>query len=314
MQSIDNSFDNDIRQPVSIEVKMKHTKTWGAFLTALLAAVVFSGTSFADFREDTQQIVNNFNNLNSGQDLNGIYFKYPDNDGSSTVPPVTKLTIPTNYDSVNLDAYASGRGSTAGRYFNTFCVEPSNEYGLRDNNKLSGKIGMVLVGTLSYNKVNDDQYFSATSENKKLSVGAALLYTMYATGQISPADELLFQRTILGLMGVTKPGTNYASQYVNGKWGTNEFLKAILAVSGENSAYLLSAYDPGIRYDYIGDYSVFVMNVTTQGGKDSQDFLIIQKHENSDVPEPATLLLWTLGGLGVAGTSWARKRRLAKAA
>jgi hypothetical protein len=31
---------------------------------------------------------------------------------------------------------------------------------------------------------------------------------------------------------------------------------------------------------------------------------------NGDVPEPATMLLWALGGLGFAGTSWARKRRL----
>jgi len=32
------------------------------------------------------------------------------------------------------------------------------------------------------------------------------------------------------------------------------------------------------------------------------------------VPEPATLLLWTLGSLGVAGSSWARKRRMNKLA
>ena len=32
------------------------------------------------------------------------------------------------------------------------------------------------------------------------------------------------------------------------------------------------------------------------------------------VPEPATLLLWTLGGMGLAGTSWVRKRRMKKLA
>jgi hypothetical protein len=35
---------------------------------------------------------------------------------------------------------------------------------------------------------------------------------------------------------------------------------------------------------------------------------------NSGVPEPATLLLWTLGGLGLTGTSWARNRRMKKLA
>ena len=80
--------------------------------------------------------------------------------------------------------------------------------------------------------------------------------------------------------------------------------------------YLMSSYDPGQSYDLMGDYSVFVMRTTSTDGKiASQDFLILLEHEGSpDVPEPATLLLWTLGGLGVAGTSWARKRRLAKAA
>jgi len=34
---------------------------------------------------------------------------------------------------------------------------------------------------------------------------------------------------------------------------------------------------------------------------------------NPGVPEPATLLLWTLGTLGL-GTSWARKRQMKKLA
>ena len=34
----------------------------------------------------------------------------------------------------------------------------------------------------------------------------------------------------------------------------------------------------------------------------------------SGVPEPATLLLWTLGGMGLAGSSWVRKRQMKKLA
>jgi hypothetical protein len=33
---------------------------------------------------------------------------------------------------------------------------------------------------------------------------------------------------------------------------------------------------------------------------------------SDDVPEPAAVLLWTLGGLGLGGTSWLRNRNKIK--
>jgi len=286
---------------------MKHTKTWGAFLTALLAVVVFSGTSFADFKGDTQQIVNDFNNLNSNQSRKGVYFQYPDNiPGLSYYPRIVTLRLPSNYEKPNLDAYSAagtqGVNNQGLSYFTSVCVEPDNTNGLRNGNG----VGNVLVGTLNY-KDN----MSKTSKGYALSVGAALLYKMYATGEYAvnlnnESQKLTFQQTIRGLMKIVDPDTKKV-------YSIDAGIRSILSnlIQGD----IMATYDPGKYYDYIGDYSVFVMNVTSTNGKvDSQDFLYIVKHEGSDVPEPATLLLWTLGGLGVAGTSWARKRRLVKAA
>ena len=276
---------------------MKHTKTWGAFLTVLLAAVVFSGTSLADFKGDTQQIVNDFNGLNGGK---GVYFQYPDNNPSvNYYPRIVTLRLPSNYTKPNLDAYSAagtqGVNSQGVSYFTSVCVEPNNTNGLRNGNG----VGSVLVGTLNYSNG-----VSKTSKGYALSVGAALLYKMYATGEFAvnlnnENQKLDFQQAIRSLMKI--PDSSITSS-----------IRTMLTniIGGD----IMAAYDPGKYYDYIGDYSVFVMNVTTQGGTDSQDFLYIAKHEGSDVPEPATLLLWTLGGLGVAGTSWVRKRRLVKAA
>jgi PEP-CTERM putative exosortase interaction domain len=312
---------------------MKHTKTWGTFLTVLLAAVVFSGTSFADF--DVQKMVDDFNGLNSGRSLTGLYFKYPDDDPKrSDYPYAVKLTIPNGYNNFDMDAYvAGGTGSSTGtRYFNSFCVEPNERDGLRDSNN---KIGQVLVGTLHYDAASGT---SKTDEGKALTMGAAILYKMYVTGEIKfsttadDAEKEKLRDTIRGFMSVmyTDPNsrktTNYYEKFIQNTaaWSNNRFLMQLLnAVQASGipagmtaQEYLMSSYDPGQSYDLMGDYSVFVMRTTSTDGKiASQDFLILLEHEGSpDVPEPATLLLWTLGGLGAAGTSWARKRRLAKAA
>ena len=87
-----------------------------------------------------------------------------------------------------------------------------------------------------------------------------------------------------------------------------------------------------LTYDYdtidgigFGDYYVFAMNVYPiySGqpvlGMNAAMLYAISKNTGDDppppgVPEPAALLLWTLGGLGLGGTSWLRSRNKKKLA
>ena len=157
-----------------------------------------------------------------------------------------------------------------------------------------------------------------------VNLGVAWLYTQYATGvladfpygtqpgnyprqgggNIEPGGAMLFAAIQLLMYGTTT-----AQQIQN---SSNQFIQSMLAVNS-NAAYWLQSYDLRIRNDYIGDYAVFVLNV--HGG---QDHLYIARADYGTtpdpepVPEPAMLLLWTLGGMGLAGGSWTRKRRMMK--
>lgn len=255
---------------------MKHSKTIGVLLATVLAVVAVSGTSFADL--NASEIVSDFNSMNSGQ---GFRFTYASG---------VTLTTTSGYTNVDTSAYTSSTsGTTSGRtYFKTFCVEPSAS--------TSG----TLVGKLNYSNG-----VSKTSAGYTLSLGAAVLYAEYATGtRYSSA----LQTAIQALMGISTVSN----------WASNSHLAYLLTINADKS-YWTQAYDPGQYYDLIGNYSVFVMNVTTTASQDRQDFLYIATatgggNGGGDVPEPATLLLWTLGGLGLAGASRARKRRMMKLA
>lgn len=250
---------------------MKHSKLCGVLLATVLVVVAISETSFADL--NASEIQANFNSMNGGQ---GFRFTY--------VSGVT-LTTSAGYTNVDTSAYGSSMGgtNTSGlSYFKTFCVEPS------------ASVSGTLVGKLNYSGG-----LTQTSAGFKLSLGAAMLYKEYAVDGSRTSTAL--QTAIQALMGITTVSN----------WATNTHLAYLLTVNNDKS-YWTQAYDPGQYYGEIGNYSVFVMNVTTTSNLDRQDFLYIAKANGNggDVPEPATLLLWTLGGLGVFGTSRARKRRM----
>jgi len=84
----------------------------------------------------------------------------------------------------------------------------------------------------------------------------------------------------------------------------------------------MADYDPAGDYsDLMGDAKVFVMRnnfdspITTRGPTDPngairQDVLyVVRDGGSADAPEPASILLWTLGSLGAAGAAY-RKRRM----
>ena len=260
---------------------MKHNKQLWILLVVALLAVAGSGSVFADL--NAIDIRDTFNAKNNDQ---GFRFSHV-----FTPNSLRKLTTFPGYDKVDFSAYVDGL--TGGEnYFTTVCVQPDVNYdsgwGHLDYNPLDGK--------------------SRTSQGHVLSVGAALLYKQYATGELRVTTEtevIAFYTAIRVLMG---------EQIVN-NWANNEFLKSLALSRGDAEDqidYWYTPYDPAQYYDDIGDYCVFVMQVTDLSGVDKQDFLYIAPATPpDDVPEPATVLIWTLGGMGLVG-SWMRQRRTKK--
>lgn len=265
---------------------MKQTSKVIVSVTALFVASLMGGTAFADL--NATEIANNFNASNGGA---GWQFGY-----SSSLNLITLTTYTTAYDNIDNSAYVSTTGgTTSGRtWFETFCVEPTTG------------VGTPMVAKLNYSGGQ-----SKNSNGVALNLGAAYLYKQFATGTLS---------------GFNYSGTTSNGMLANairvvlgfdtlGNWASNTFLAQLLA-ENSSQAYWVSSYDPGQYYSEIGNYSVFIMNVYSTAGANRQDFLYIAKangNGGSDVPEPASILLWSLGGLGLAG-SWARKRRLKKLA
>jgi len=275
---------------LQLRYRMKHTKTLATLFAAILVATVFCGNySFADF--DVSKILENFNNMNG----NGVGFIFTFKEDSQG----DKLTSKTDTANVNIDSYtapgSSGIDASGLSYFRSFCVEPRES--------VEGN----LVGTLNYELKDTgkgEEWVTQTSRGDELTVGAAILYKEFAVGDRS-ADGL--REAILTLMGMI----------TDTDWLDNLHLRELL--SKGSKAEWMAHYDPG-RYEdtrgLMGDYCVFVMTVVSPDDSetpDRQDFLYIAKVDtNTDVPEPASILLWTIGGLGVAGSSWVKKRRMKK--
>ena len=79
---------------------------------------------------------------------------------------------------------------------------------------------------------------------------------------------------------------------------------------------LVASYYPGFRAYLVG-FQDTQMAASGFYGFDGATFLVLERWDGGGpgpggVPEPATLFLWTLGGLSMAGASWRRKRTMKK--
>lgn len=256
---------------------------------AFASLALVANSALAEF--NASQYVSDFNSMNGGQ---GARINY-----SSTGIAAERMVIQANGTSdFDLSAYSSSTGGS--NYFLSFCVEPTQD------------TQNIYKGSLNYSNG-----ITKTTSNHVVSVGAALLYSQFASGQLpnyfnsSQSDNASYLR--MALYHLMKIETGVTS------WGTNQYLGYLIDINSDIS-YWTAAYDPNQYYEEIGNYAVFALNTYTSGNVHRQDFLYVTTADygngggnGGDVPEPATLLLWTLGGLGAAGASWRKRRNQQKA-
>jgi len=285
------------------------------FWIPVVAVLIFTASSMSAFAElNAGTLVNTFNGMNGGA---GFHFTFRTwGTGTNTTGQIETQAGYTTNGNVNIGAYtANSSGTTTGsNWFRSFCVTP--EILISGGN---------YIGTLDWKAgtgVNAGKMISQTSDGKTLSLGAAYLYMLYATSNDGIVLGQSFNAGALSQAINVLNGGNFSYPDVSGwpgvtTWNDNIYLNALLGKLNDTS-YWTQAYDAR-QNDYgvaqMGNYSVFVMRVKDSSGVEKQNFLYIAEATPiiSGVPEPATMLLWSLGGMGLVG-SWVRQRRLKKLA
>ena len=240
-----------------------------------------------------QDVRDTFNAINGG---NGYYFREwapPRNDGANDAYGVTELE---HYDGgvVDLSAYS-------GNIWMTFCCQPDTSSYYTAARPYGP--GGYYSGKLSYE--SNGSYVTSNRPNPAyLTVGAAYLYTQYIVGDLSQRfTDIQVGDALRYLMGYQEGIGNIRA------WSDSPVLRYLTQSINSNQNYWRLQYNPDAYYTEIGNYSVFILNVLGQPGNHyTQDLLYLARHipTPGDVPEPATILLWTLGSLGTIG--FARRR------
>lgn len=259
------------------------------FASVLFCLCLLGGAVRADF--NATNFTNSFNSMNSGQ---GFKYNY------TTVGSELELSNTSGYTQADFSAY-TGYNTGGSNYMRTFCIEPN-------------------VTTIAYNgyaKVNYQNGQSKTSSGATINLGTAALYSQFAAGTLqnfnytNSATRNSDYVALKTAIHVTMELSGYSSY----NWSGNKFLNQLLTINSDKS-YWTGAYDPNNYYAEVGDYAVFALNVYSANGTGTQDFIYVTNATyggggDGGVPEPATILFWSLGTLGFAGASW-RKKQLCK--
>jgi hypothetical protein len=245
------------------------------FHLSTLLAVVLTVVGSGVLRADLtpSEIVAQFNNLGT----NGWEFT-----STGNAPRTFTSSIAAVPD---LSAYVSG-------VFYSFSV---------DTNFMVAASGLAK---LNYNATTG---LTQNAAGTALSVGGAFLYQQYAQSELpNTVAELELAQTIRNL----NSATTSTSSALN--WGVNAALLYLLSINSDRE-YWVGNYNVNQRYDEIGDYAVFIMNITTSSGLTRQDHIYVARANYGTtpinaVPEPATVMIWMLGSVGALGMNTYRKR------
>ena len=237
---------------------------------------------------------------------------------SSTGTVQERLFTTRSGNTPDLRAYSPTLGTAAGIY--TMCV------GSGSSAPATGTATLRYDPNTGYTQNTSGQY---------LSVGGAVLYQRYAAGTLSDfnyseryglstgtrsSDASALRSAIMDLNWLT------ATSALTYNWTGNKYLQYLLMdISGfslaeindvNNAAvqtakiYWAENYNTNLYYSDLGNYAVFMMD--TGSGYQTQLYVRYASHtgsyDNNGVPEPATLLLWTIGTVGTFGIGHYRKR------
>lgn len=287
---------------------MRHVKKTRLYLAAIVTAMFFNSLAFADISANITQFCDSMNGLNENKGISFVYTNIGDYAGESEV----QFNLQYLYSIYFVDALNGFGSETSGSgYFTSLCIESKG-------NALQGNT--VRNGLLNYDSGSDT---TRTSSGNTVSLGAAYLFKLYATGEISAVNADFYgenrsenvrelNNAIQSLMGtgIARSGNIYL-----------DFL-AGLSNGGYAGTDWTADYHLAADIDFMNGYAVFATNAGT--GTDTLDYFYIAKLETGisgirtrsvgipdipDTPEPATVLLWVLAGGGLAGSTWIRKRR-----
>ncbi len=273
---------------------------------ALLSLAVIQGIALADF--NAGDFARNFNSFNYGGNT------YTPGFIMRGAGPVLKVTdVSANGFNLDINAYSSSLAGQvdpmrAGYDVGAFTTRMGSSGFFYGDDLYFSSFALTstpatlteYVGKLSY-----DGGATRATNGKAINLGIAYLYTKYATGALSNYDyannstaaELQSALQLLLNGGITSE-----------QWATNRFLGHLVGETG-NAGIWTTQYDlNNTSYPWLdGTYAVYVMNLNGSGSQGDVLYLVKRGGGSSDVPEPATLISWTVLGLGLFGA--ARRRR-----
>ena len=311
---------------------MRHNKLFWIplFSVFCLMATHFSvNADLVQVRYDPIDITTQFNSMNVNSENEGLGWYF-----TRTIPselrPRSNLATSGNNDpdnQINVNAYIGSDlgGTSSGKSFLTtfYCRVPFKE--------LDTGYAYMPIEVRSPSEVYSFFYYEQT---KILSIFPVVVYeTIYTPHYLSLGIACLYAQFIAGNDMVDNPNVNdlhSALKFLMGdeqsgiaSWADqNPYLRYLLGITlphgiENTSAYWEGAYNLMEDNELIGDYYIFIMSVKDLDGFTLQGNKMLYAHDKyyyetyddpESTPEPATLLLWTLGGLGLGGTSWLRRR------
>jgi hypothetical protein len=288
---------------------MKHNRFFLLLATAALMAV-FQASAFADLT--AKEVKAEFDGLN-GRGF--LFTTYTDSGSFNQALRAGEISLiaARGKEMPDLGGYVAD--TSGADYFQTFCVAPLQEFRAGETN--IGKLDVTDDWTTT---LADDWITTITNRvSTPLNLGIAYLYKEFAAGTLDgynytsgrATSAVELQYAIWYLLEET---SSIPSDYVK---ADNIFLNLLSSINPGSNLTWDDTYYLDETYAFMGSAKVFVIRaeldtLARSGANTRQDTLYVWDPGSSDVPEPASILLWTLGSLGAAGMAYRKRRNSVK--